>query len=232
MPTTRTQHSTLTNGSLTPRPRRLAGALGLAGNVDGVLAMYAADDAGSVEDRVSVEASALAGPAVVAAIEALNRAPPLVAEIGLVARLLRRALRDGEAAVREQASPAYGSVVPMRLQRLADDEIAAYLAERFRQTGRGIGEALNPLLGSAKRHPQRAMLLAHRLWEQLVTDENATLDDRQAAHAAALAELNPGFDAQWRGFDTSEQKTMWAVIADWIELVNRGHPEPGTDFGG
>jgi hypothetical protein len=22
------------------------------------------------------------------------------------------------------------------------------------------------------------------------------------------------------------------LLADWIELVNRGHPDPGTDFGG
>ena len=43
--------------------------------------------------------------------------------------------------------------------------------------------------------------------------KTATLDDWRAAHAAALGELNPEFDAQWRGFDTSQQKTMRAVIA-------------------
>jgi hypothetical protein len=109
--------------------------------------------------------------------------------------------------------PLYGSAVPLRLQRLANDEIAAYIADRFEQSGRAVGEALNPLLDSAQGHPQRAMLLAHRLWEQVKAGEEATLDDWQTAHAAALAELNPEFDAQWRGFDTSEQKTMRAVIA-------------------
>lgn len=109
--------------------------------------------------------------------------------------------------------PLYGSAVPMRLQRLPGDEIAAYIAERFRRGGRAVGEASNPLLDSAQGHPQRAMLLAHRLWEQVAAGEEATLADWQAAHAAALAELNPEFDAQWRGFDTSEQKTMRAVIA-------------------
>ena len=57
------------------------------------------------------------------------------------------------------------------------------------------------------------MLLAHRLWAVVEKDAAATLDDWRAAHAAALAELNPEFDAQWRGFDPSEQKTMRAVIA-------------------
>ncbi len=109
--------------------------------------------------------------------------------------------------------PLYGSAVPMRLQRLANDDIAAYVIERFRASDRDVGEALNPLLDAAKGHPQRAMLLAHRLWEELGKGETATLDDWQSAHAAALAELNTEFDAQWRGFDTSQQKTMRAVIA-------------------
>jgi hypothetical protein len=109
--------------------------------------------------------------------------------------------------------PLYGSAVPMRLQRLGNEDIAEYLAGRFEQTRRGVGETLNPLLDAAKGHPQRAMLLAHRLWATVEKGKTATLDDWRDAHAAALAELNPEFDAQWRGFDTSEQKTMRAVIA-------------------
>ena len=109
--------------------------------------------------------------------------------------------------------PLYGSAVPMRLGRLARQDIAAYVAERFTESGRDVGEALNPLLDAAQGHPQRAMLLAHRLWAEVARGEAATLDDWRAAHAAALAELEPEFDAQWRGFDTSQQKTMRAVIA-------------------
>ena len=108
--------------------------------------------------------------------------------------------------------PLYGSAVPMRLARLADVDIAAYVAERFRSSGRGVGEALNRLLAAAKGHPQRAMLLAHRLWAEVKNGKTAGLGDWARAHAAALAELSPEFDAQWRGFDTSQQKTMRAVI--------------------
>lgn len=109
--------------------------------------------------------------------------------------------------------PLYGSAVPLHLERLAARDIAVYVEQRFRESRRSVGEALNPLLDSAKGHPQRAMLLAHRLWEELDSGATATLEHWQAAHAATLAELEPEFDAQWRGFDTSEQKTMRAIVA-------------------
>src|SRR5437763_8154058 len=52
--------------------------------------------------------------------------------------------------------PLYGQAVPMRLDRLADADIAAYVGERFRESGRGAGETLNPLTAAARGHPQRA----------------------------------------------------------------------------
>jgi hypothetical protein len=110
-------------------------------------------------------------------------------------------------------SPLYGSAVPVRLGRLRDEDLAAYVADRFRESGRGVGEALNPLLASAKGHPQRAMLLAHRLWEVVDAGGTAGLDEWTRAHAAALDELQPEFEAQWRGLDTAEQKTLRAIIA-------------------
>jgi hypothetical protein len=109
--------------------------------------------------------------------------------------------------------PLYGSAVPLQLARLAGEEIAAYVSDRFREGGRAGGEALGPLVDAAAGHPQRAMLLAHRLWEEVPRGRAGELADWRRAHAAALAELDPEFDAAWRGFDTSEQKTLRAVIA-------------------
>jgi hypothetical protein len=109
--------------------------------------------------------------------------------------------------------PLYGSAVPMRLERLANGDIASYVSRRFQETGREVGEALGPLLNAAEGHPQRAMLLAHRLWAVVGEGERGSLDHWRTAQAQAMAELEPEFDAQWRGFDSSEQKTMRAVIA-------------------
>jgi uncharacterized protein len=109
--------------------------------------------------------------------------------------------------------PLYGSAVPMRLERLLDPDIAAYVSDRFSRTGRQVGEALNPLLAAAQGHPQRAMLLAHRLWAEVDEGETATFEHWRAAHAGALAELDPEFDARWRALDTSDQKALRALVA-------------------
>jgi uncharacterized protein len=110
--------------------------------------------------------------------------------------------------------PLYGSAVAMRLERLDGEDIAAYVIDRFRGTGRSVGEALNPLLQTAKGHPQRAIFLAHRLWEEVDEGGTAELRDWTAAHDAAIRELEPEFDAHWRSFGTTEQKALRAVVAE------------------
>src|SRR6476659_4712751 len=108
--------------------------------------------------------------------------------------------------------PLYGSAVPMRLGRLAAVDVGSYVAGRFEDTERSVGEALGPLLAAADGHPQRAMLLAHRLWAQVERGSSATLEDWAAAHEAALDELAAEFDAEWRHLDTSEQKTLRSIL--------------------
>jgi hypothetical protein len=91
-------------------------------------------------------------------------------------------------------------------------DVGAYVAARFEETGRSVGDALGPLLQAAAGHPQRAMLLAHRLWAVVGPGEAATLEDWTAAHEAALAELEAEFDAEWRHLDTSSQKTLRSLL--------------------
>ncbi|MDQ4030693.1 MAG: hypothetical protein M3168_06585 [Actinomycetota bacterium] len=113
----------------------------------------------------------------------------------------------------DRERPLYGQAVPMRLGRLADADTAAYIISRFRESGRSVGEALNPLLGTAQGHPQRAMLLAHRLWEEVPSGGTASLGDWARAHAAALGELQPEFDAHWRRLSANAQRALRAVLA-------------------
>src|SRR3954470_3326098 len=77
--------------------------------------------------------------------------------------------------------PLYGSAVPMRLGRLRDADIAAYVVARFEESGRDVGPAIAPLLSAARGHPKQAMLLAHRLWEEVERGSEATLDDWERA---------------------------------------------------
>ena len=108
--------------------------------------------------------------------------------------------------------PLYGSAVPMRLRRLEDADIAAYVVERFEQSGRAVGDALGPLLAAAQGHPKQAMLLAHRLWEEVPEGGTGSLEHWEAARAAAQTELEAEFDAHWRGLDASGQKTLRAIV--------------------
>jgi uncharacterized protein len=108
--------------------------------------------------------------------------------------------------------PLYGSAVPMRLGRLRGEDIAAYVAARFRESERRPGEALAPLVALADGHPQRAMLLAHRLWQEVERGAEGTLDDWEHAREAAFVELEAELDAHWRSYDLGEQKTMRALV--------------------
>jgi uncharacterized protein len=111
-----------------------------------------------------------------------------------------------------QDAPLYGQAAPLRLGRLAAPDLAAYVADRFRGTEREVGDALGPLLEVADGHPQRAMLLAHHVWEAVPLGEAATHSSWHRAFATALAQLEPELDAHWQRLTTVEQKTLRAVV--------------------
>ena len=113
----------------------------------------------------------------------------------------------------DKARPLYGSAVAMQLGRLQNSDIAEYVQSRFAASKRDVGEGLNPLLATAKGHPQRAIQLAHRLWEEVPKGESATFESWEKAHEATLEELDPEFDAHWRTLETSEQKALRAIVA-------------------
>ena len=106
--------------------------------------------------------------------------------------------------------PLYGQAEPLRVGRLADADVAAYVVERFGATGRSPGEVLPALLSAARGHPQRAMLLAHRLWEEV--EQGAVAEEEAWLHALAAtkAQVQPEFEALWKGLGATEQRTLRA----------------------
>jgi hypothetical protein len=108
--------------------------------------------------------------------------------------------------------PLYGQAVPMRLGRLADADIAAYIVDRFRETNRSAGECVAPLVATAAGHPQRAMLLAYRLWDEIPVGGTGTLPDWNAALDKTLLELEPEFEARWQRYSAVEHKSLRAVV--------------------
>ena len=112
----------------------------------------------------------------------------------------------------EKERPLYGQAVPVRLGRLPSSDIAAYIVDRFKQTGRSAGEAVNPLVQTAAGHPQRAMLLAYRLWDVVEPQATATLVDWENALSTTMVELRPEFEAHWQRFTQVEQKSLRAIV--------------------
>jgi uncharacterized protein len=109
--------------------------------------------------------------------------------------------------------PLYGQTVPLRLGRLEAPDVSAYVVGRFNATGRSASDAVNALLDAAEGHPQRAMLLANRLWQEVRPGGVATRAEWDRAYEKTLAELGPEFDSHWRRFSATEQKTLRAVLA-------------------
>lgn len=108
--------------------------------------------------------------------------------------------------------PFFGQARAFELQPLADIDIAEYVGERFEKTGRGVGTALEPLLDLAAGHPQRAMLLAHQLWEQTPAGQEADPESWQRALVTVFAEHDEALSATWDSLETKEQ-AVYAALA-------------------
>jgi hypothetical protein len=106
----------------------------------------------------------------------------------------------------------FAQAKPIPLQRLGSEDLADYIGVRFQEGGRDAGEALELLLGTAAGHPQRAMLLAHHLYENTEYGTPASTEEWVKAYAAATLDATPEVQAAWDSWSNSERRIM-AVIA-------------------
>lgn len=108
--------------------------------------------------------------------------------------------------------PFHGQARPLELAPLADADLAEYVGARFEATRRDVGAALEPLLDLAAGHPQRAMLLAHHLWEHTPIGAAADPERWQGALATVLAEQDEALRAAWDSLEVKEQ-AVYAALA-------------------
>jgi hypothetical protein len=94
----------------------------------------------------------------------------------------------------ERERPLFGQAAPVTLGELPADALAAYIERRFAETGRDTGETLDALLELVQGHPQRAILMAHYLWERTSTRHAATLTEWVAALDEVTDSLAEGFE--------------------------------------
>jgi hypothetical protein len=119
----------------------------------------------------------------------------------------------------------YGQAGAVELPPLSGEDLALELDARFRATGRDIADALGPLLDAAAGHPQRAMLLAHAVWDRTPARKSATEETWADAYDAVLREAGGELRAVWTSLSTGQRRVLAAIGENSAPLysASQGH---------
>jgi hypothetical protein len=107
--------------------------------------------------------------------------------------------------------PFFGQARVMRLEPLADAGLVNYIGGRFEGGERDVTPVLDALLDLVQGHPQRAMLLAHYLWDQTPRGEAATPERWQATLETVFSDHREALQATWDGLETKEKAVLAAI---------------------
>jgi hypothetical protein len=125
----------------------------------------------------------------------------------------------------DRKRPFYGQAAPLELERLPRVALADYIAARFQETERDVGEAFGLLLDLVDGHPQRAMLFAHLLWRNTPRGAEAGEEEWLSAYEEAWAYLQGDFEATWDSLSVVEAGVIDAVAAGVQSLAGKAGRE-------
>ncbi len=125
----------------------------------------------------------------------------------------------------------YGQARGIDLSPLDPADVAEYLELRFRDTGKQVGEALDPLLDLAAGHPQRTMLLAHLVWEGTPPRSRATETEWADAADAAMVEVQDELRAVWTGLSAGQRRVLTAIAENREGIYASGRRHGGSRGG-
>ena len=111
----------------------------------------------------------------------------------------------------DKERPLYGQARPVELGTLRDEELAKFIDDCFRATGREVGIALDQLLDWVRGHPQRAILMAHHLWNATPPETTAGPEEWEAAVRDAFKELQEPFERYWEKLSPNERRVLAAA---------------------
>ena len=121
----------------------------------------------------------------------------------------------------DKRRPFYGQAAPLELGPLPDDALADHIADRFEQGGRDPGPALGWLLDLVAGHPQRAMLMAHLLFEQTPRNSSAQDETWAAVLERAWPFVRDDFERTWESLSSLESGVVEALAAGSEGLSRR-----------
>ena len=122
----------------------------------------------------------------------------------------------------------FAQAATIELPPLPQNELADYIGERFERADRDPGDALAPLLDVAQGHPQRAMLLAHHLYELSHRGAPATGETWLRALTAAQHAVTGEIEADWDNLGRTERKIISIIAARSIPLSG-APPSPASE---
>jgi uncharacterized protein len=115
----------------------------------------------------------------------------------------------------------FAQAAPVELGPLPSVALADFITARFADGKRDPGEGLGPLLDTAEGHPQRAMLLAHHLYEQLRPGQAAGIDQWVAAHERATQEASGEIQVLWESCSTLERRLLKTIAHRTVPLTGK-----------
>ena len=115
----------------------------------------------------------------------------------------------------------FGQATPVDLRPLAPDELGDYISAGFAHDHRDPGEGLGPLLDIAQGHPQRALMLANKLFSATGRGTAADSDIWSTALAAACYEAEPEITQVWNDLTGTSQRVLAVIAEGTIGLNSR-----------
>jgi uncharacterized protein len=107
--------------------------------------------------------------------------------------------------------PLLEQAVSEELGPLPLDQVADYIASRFRASDRDAGTALGPTVEFTRGHPQRTMLQAHFLWRRTPAGGAATEETHATAQEDALRHAQSHLRAIFKALTPNEKRVMLAI---------------------
>jgi uncharacterized protein len=113
----------------------------------------------------------------------------------------------------DKTRPFYGQARAVRLEPLPEDALAGYVAGRFSRTGRDITDMMEQLLATVRGHPQRAMLVAHFLWERTPRETKSDYAAWRATLDDVYLEVRDEFNSVWDGLADADRRALAAIAS-------------------
>ncbi|MBK5231679.1 MAG: hypothetical protein JJE13_01675 [Thermoleophilia bacterium] len=118
----------------------------------------------------------------------------------------------------DKGRPFYNQAAPLELGRFSDEAVSDFVGERFDETSKSMDSVLDRFLEITDGHPQRTMLMAHLLWDQVPMKSSADDDLLDSALEDAGAYVEDEFRAIWDRSSTLERRILEAT-ADGLQSL-------------